>query len=403
MADIGIWGLGAIASPAATDRLPLESGVGAGGYSTRGEFVWKDASGNYICAGPLGIGTTTPAALFEIAGVSGAAKLFLTETGVRRFSIRAGTAASGVFDIADETSAASRLAITAAGNVVVGGTASSFKFSVKGAQASIESSTNSDGNLRLINTGQDWLVGMLGAPGSTALSFYNITAGALRMAVSAAGVVTPGADNSQTLGSASFRWSTVYAGTGTINTCDVRFKTFRTDRQLREAEHAAALALFDAFGFYQFNDAIEAKGADGARWHFGPAAQEAYTIWADHGLCAPLVENDKGEMVPPPDAVPPAFMCFDLIEEERSPVNEGWRPSAVLGSDGQPVMVKCAEGEEATEMRPTGETVVTREAGHIFGVRIDQLHSIMIAAINAERKAHASRLTALENLITEGE
>ena len=48
MADIGIWGLGAIASPAATDRLPLESGVGAGGRSERGDFAWKTVSGHYL-------------------------------------------------------------------------------------------------------------------------------------------------------------------------------------------------------------------------------------------------------------------------------------------------------------------------------------------------------------------
>lgn len=204
------------------------------------------------------------------------------------------------------------------------------------------------------------------------------------------------ADNVPNLGHPSLRWGTVFAGTGTINTCDVRFKTFRTDRQLLEAEHAAALALFDAFGFCQFNDAIETKGADRARWHFGPAAQEAYSIWADHGLCDPLIENHQGELVPPPGAIPPAFLCFDLIAEETAPVTEGWRPGNVLGPDGQPMMVKCAAGEEATEQRPTGETIVTREAGHIFGIRIDQMHSIMLAALNTERKAQAARIAALE-------
>lgn len=222
------------------------------------------------------------------------------------------------------------------------------------------------------------------------------TADVGRWQIVAAGHLQPFADNAYALGGPSNRGTTAYFTTGSINTCDVRFKTFRTDRHLRAAEHVAALALFDAFGFYQFNDAIETKGEDGARWHFGPAAQEAYSIWADHGLCAPLVENDKGDLIPPPGAVPPAFMCFDLIEEETAPVTEGWRPSAVLGTDGQPVMVKCAEGEEATEQRPTGETIVTREAGHIFGVRIDQLHSIMLAALNAERKAMAAWIAALE-------
>ncbi len=204
------------------------------------------------------------------------------------------------------------------------------------------------------------------------------------------------ADNIPNLGHPSLRWGTLFVGTTPVVSCDVRFKTFRSDRQLREAEHAAALALFDTFGFCQFNDAIALKGVDGARPHFVPGAQEVYSVWADHGLCEPLVENDKGELVPPPGAVPPAFICFDLIDEETAPVTEGWRPSTLLGPDGQPVMVKCAEGEEATEQRPTGETIVTREAGHIFGVRTDQLHSVMIAALNTERKALTARIAALE-------
>lgn len=234
-----------------------------------------------------------------------------------------------------------------------------------------------------------------GWAGAGTISFLQEGVGS-RLTVTNAGLVRPGGDNSQNFGDPSYRWANSYFGASPTITCDVRFKTYRTDRQLREAEHAAALALFDAFGFYQFNDAIETKGADGARWHFGPAAQEVYGIWADHGLCDPLVENDQGELIPPPGAVPPAFMCFDLIAEETAPVTEGWRPSAVLGPDGQPVMVKCADGEEATEQRPTGETIVTREAGHIFGVRTDQLHSVMIAALNTERKALAARIAALE-------
>ena len=47
---------------------------------------------------------------------------------------------------------------------------------------------------------------------------------ATRLIISGSGPVTPGSDNVQTLGSASLRWSTVYAGTGTINTSDRRMK-----------------------------------------------------------------------------------------------------------------------------------------------------------------------------------
>lgn len=46
-----------------------------------------------------------------------------------------------------------------------------------------------------------------------------------RLRVEAAGHTRPGADNAYTLGSSAFRWSTVYAATGTINTSDERLKT----------------------------------------------------------------------------------------------------------------------------------------------------------------------------------
>jgi hypothetical protein len=44
------------------------------------------------------------------------------------------------------------------------------------------------------------------------------------MRIDSGGVVRPGADNTQSLGAASYRWSVVYAGTGTINTSDEREK-----------------------------------------------------------------------------------------------------------------------------------------------------------------------------------
>jgi hypothetical protein len=201
-----------------------------------------------------------------------------------------------------------------------------------------------------------------------------------------------GGDNSVTCGAASNRWSVVYAVTGAINTCDVRFKLFRIGRDTTLAEHAASLELFDAFGFYQFIEQIEAKGTDGARWHYGPAAQEVWAIWASHGLVDALGVDGR----PVEGTIPPAFLCWDAIDEEREAIMEGWRPSSVLGPDNLPIMVRCEEGEEATEMRPTGETRVVREAGHIFGVRIDQLQSLMLAALNKERKDHAGRIAAQE-------
>lgn len=83
------------------------------------------------------------------------------------------------------------------------------------------------------------------------------------------GTFRPAADNTYNLGSASYRWSVVYAGTGTINTSDARDKTLLS---------APPDAFFDAIlsvpmTWYQWNEAVEAKGADRARIHYGPTAQ----------------------------------------------------------------------------------------------------------------------------------
>lgn len=403
MADLGIWGLGAIASPAATDRLALESSAGAGGYSERSEFIWRGADGHYRAGGSSNyvLNLTSPKADLSIAidATNNAGGINIG------YSWAAG--GQGPLKFSNASGEVARLSPT--GNFGVGTTAPATRLHVKSAgEIAIIETTAARGS------GNGWLgiydptgrKGYFGWGGGTddvqvanemngALQF--VTNNQFRWQILAGGALTPVNDNTHPLGGASARCTVIYAATGTINTCDVRFKTFRTDSQLREAEQAAALDLFETFGFFQFNDAIEEKGEDGARWHYGPAAQEAWSVWASHGLADALIENEIGELVPPEGSIPPAFLCFDLIAEETAPVMEGWRPSTIIDPvTDQPVMVKCAEGEEATEMRPTGETLVMREAGHIFGVRIDQLHSIMIAALNAERKAHADRLAALE-------
>jgi hypothetical protein len=113
--------------------------------------------------------------------------------------------------------------------------------------------------------------------------------------VSAATAI-PGVDNATKLGSASFRWSTVYAGTGTINTSDARDKT--DIEPLTEAEIAAALGLAREIGTFQFLDSIEKKGADQARLHAGMTVQRAVEIMQSHGL----------------DPFRYAFICHDAWE-----------------------------------------------------------------------------------------
>ncbi len=91
----------------------------------------------------------------------------------------------------------------------------------------------------------------------------------------------PLADNTQPVGAPSFRWSTIYAGTGTINTSDARDKS--AVASFSDAEIAAAKALSQEIGIYQFLASIEAKGED-ARRHIGMTVQRAIEIMQGHGL-----------------------------------------------------------------------------------------------------------------------
>jgi hypothetical protein len=117
-----------------------------------------------------------------------------------------------------------------------------------------------------------------------------------------------GTDNVRSLGVSSTRWSVVYAATGTINTSDENLKTF-CDGELSDAI-LDVWATIDWRAF-KFNDAIEQKGIDNARIHFGLGAQTVKKAFEDAGLdgfkygllCydewaeTPELKNDSGVVV----------------------------------------------------------------------------------------------------------
>jgi hypothetical protein len=85
------------------------------------------------------------------------------------------------------------------------------------------------------------------------------------------------------LGTSGFRWTTVYATTGTINTSDATQKTEIAD--LTAAELAVARRIKGLFKTFKFKDAVAAKGA-GARKHIGVMAQDVQAAFAAEGLDA---------------------------------------------------------------------------------------------------------------------
>ena len=100
--------------------------------------------------------------------------------------------------------------------------------------------------------------------------------------LSSEGNFFPITSNAQSLGTSTKKWSEVFAGTGTINTSDEREKTV-VEEDLSSLMKAWGRVRFKIF---QFNDAIEFKGADKARMHVGLVAQEVRDAFATEGLDA---------------------------------------------------------------------------------------------------------------------
>ena len=93
----------------------------------------------------------------------------------------------------------------------------------------------------------------------------------------------PATDNTRALGTGLYRYSVVYAGTGTINTSDATEK--QQVRELSESERLVAQRVKKLIRAFKWNDAVATKG-DGARTHFGVMAQDVQAAFAAEGLDA---------------------------------------------------------------------------------------------------------------------
>ena len=88
-------------------------------------------------------------------------------------------------------------------------------------------------------------------------------------------------DNSRSFGNASYRWSVIYAGTGSINTSDANLKQDVED--LEQSELNVASAIKGLIKKFRFIDAVSGKGDD-ARIHVGVIAQEVEQAFVNEGL-----------------------------------------------------------------------------------------------------------------------
>ncbi|MBB3010636.1 tail fiber domain-containing protein [Cupriavidus alkaliphilus] len=167
----------------------------------------------------------------------------------------------------------------------------------------------------------------------------------------------PFTDNTKTNGTASLRWSTVYAGTSTINTSDAREK--QQVRDLSESERAVALRLKPLMRIFKFNDAVAQKG-DAARWHAGILAQDVQAAFEAEGL----------------DGFQYAVLCYDEWADEYEPI---YAERHRVDAEGNPEIE--ADGQPAMELYDTGEKRLVVAAGNRYGVRYDELLAFIIAAL----------------------
>lgn len=121
------------------------------------------------------------------------------------------------------------------------------------------------------------------AQSAAAAPLYITRSGIAVTSVGLGGTTSPLADNGYALGQPGYRWSVVYAGTGTISTSDAREKTDL--RELSPAERRAGRRILAGVGVYQWLAAREAKG-DAARLHIGVTAQAVRDAFAAEGLDA---------------------------------------------------------------------------------------------------------------------
>lgn len=143
----------------------------------------------------------------------------------------------------------------------------------------------------------------------------------------------PLTDNNKTLGNSSYRWSTVYAGTGAINTSDIREK--EQIKSLDDKEKAVAVKLKNLIKTFKFKTAVKEKGSD-ARIHAGIIAQDVKAAFESEGLVAEQY----------------ALFCYDEWDEQQE--------------------IKSEDGEIVQPHQ---------DAGNRYGIRYDELLAFIISAL----------------------
>jgi len=158
----------------------------------------------------------------------------------------------------------------------------------------------------------------------------------------------PITDNVWRVGSASKRWSEIFAANATINTSDAREK--QQIRDLSKSEKRVAVALKSQIRAFKWNDSVKKKG-DGARIHFGAIAQEVEDAFRAEGL----------------DPEDYSLLCYDEWEETPEVIE-----SYEAEYDDSGKITKEAGRKIIQEYEP---------AGNRYGVRYEELFAFIISAL----------------------
>jgi hypothetical protein len=182
-----------------------------------------------------------------------------------------------------------------------------------------------------------------------------VSAGTTEIVIGGPGYSTfrNGADNNASCGAASFRWSVVYAATGTINTSDEREK-----QQIKPIDEAALRAWAKVeYCQYKFNDAVEKKG-DNARWHFGLVAQRVKEAFESEGLNA----FDYG------------VLCYDEWKSEYEDITVEKTRQVFVGD----------QVYDEKYWEPTGEKKLVKAAGNRYGIRYEEALALECAYLRSK-------------------
>jgi len=174
----------------------------------------------------------------------------------------------------------------------------------------------------------------------------------------------PSADNSINLGSSSFRFGTLYAASGTINTSDAREKT---DLAPLPADLKRAVRrVLTGIGVHQWRDAIAVKGEAEARLHIGVTAQSVRDAFLAEGA----------------DPERWALFCADPVVENVTEITRT-KVRVPRENDGELEEIEVDNVEPTRTTRP----VLDENGAPLMrlGLRTDQLMWLILAALAEER------------------